>query len=486
MSKAVSYARVSSREQMEGYSCEAQTRLIRKYAQENGLKIKKEFLATESAKDPGRKVFGEMMEFIKENDIPNILVEKTDRLYRNTRDYVTVLELPVRVHLVRENQVLDYDDFDGMFLHEIQVALAKRYISNLRRETLKGMREKAMQGYYPGRSPIGYLNNTDKKTIEIDPEKTYFIKEIFKLYATGEYSLNRLKDVMDRKGLRGYKRARITKRAIETILKNPFYYGNFYFERKMYQGKHKPIISKSLFDKAQEQLKNRGKPLVKGRHHFPFKGIAKCGYCGCAITAEIKKGRYVYYRCTNGRGKCRLRYFREEEIAEIFKDAVEALRLDNEIIEWVREALVESSKEQNDFITNELQRLKAEYARNEARKEQIYEDKLNAIISESFFKDKFNQVEQRQAEILEDIKHLEGQKLYSIKEGEEILELINSLENQYVKADFENKAKMLKIILSNSVLTNEKPLFSYRKPFDVLAEFGKMELSSATGIRTPV
>ena len=77
-------------------------------------------------------------------------------------------------------------------------------------------------------------------------------------------------------------------------------------------------------------------------------------------------------------------------------------------------------------------------------------------------------------------------RLRYFREGEEILELINSLENQYVRADFENKAKMLKIILSNSALTNEKCLFSYRKPFDVLVEFGKMELSSATGIRTPV
>jgi hypothetical protein len=34
------------------------------------------------------------------------------------------------------------------------------------------------------------------------------------------------------------------------------------------------------------------------------------------LTAERKKGKYVYYRCSHGRGKCPLPYTREEERSE--------------------------------------------------------------------------------------------------------------------------------------------------------------------------
>ena len=53
----------------------------------------------------------------------------------------------------------------------------------------------------------------------------------------------------------------------------------------------------------------------------------KCGECGCSITAEIKKGRYIYYHCTFDKGKCGGSYVREEELerqfGEIFKRSEE-------------------------------------------------------------------------------------------------------------------------------------------------------------------
>jgi len=47
-----------------------------------------------------------------------------------------------------------------------------------------------------------------------------------------------------------------------------------------------------------------------------FRGLMRCAYDGCMVTAEIKKEKYVYYRCTGYRGKCDLPRFREEDIAD--------------------------------------------------------------------------------------------------------------------------------------------------------------------------
>ena len=85
-----------------------------------------------------------------------MLVEKTDRLYRNLKDWVGVDELNLEVHLVKENVVLSPQARSHeKFMHGIKVLMAKNYFDNLREETQKGMREKAEQGMWPSSAPIG-------------------------------------------------------------------------------------------------------------------------------------------------------------------------------------------------------------------------------------------------------------------------------------------------------------------------------------------
>jgi DNA invertase Pin-like site-specific DNA recombinase len=106
MQKAILYARVSSREQeQEGYSIPAQLKTLREYASKNDFEIIKEFIDIETAKTTGRKAFGEMVEFLRRSKNGRIvLVEKTDRLYRNFRDAVTLEDLETEIHFVKENQ----------------------------------------------------------------------------------------------------------------------------------------------------------------------------------------------------------------------------------------------------------------------------------------------------------------------------------------------------------------------------------------------
>jgi site-specific DNA recombinase len=108
MKEAVLYARVSSKDQeKEGYSIPAQLKLLREYAQRNEFQIVREFIDVETAKTTGRKQFGEMLAFLGRNQFCRVvIVEKTDRLYRNFRDCVTLEDLDVEIHLPKEGQVI--------------------------------------------------------------------------------------------------------------------------------------------------------------------------------------------------------------------------------------------------------------------------------------------------------------------------------------------------------------------------------------------
>src|SRR6202165_2599016 len=173
MREAVLYARVSSKDQeREGYSIPAQLKLLREYAQRNEFKIVREFLDVETAKVAGRKQFGEMLIFFPNNPACRVLiVEKTDRLYRNFRDCVTLEDLDVEIHLPKEGQIIGKESkSQAKLVHGIQLVIARNYIENLREEVKKGLREKAAQGLYPGRAPFGYQNNKETHNIEPHPQ----------------------------------------------------------------------------------------------------------------------------------------------------------------------------------------------------------------------------------------------------------------------------------------------------------------------------
>jgi DNA invertase Pin-like site-specific DNA recombinase len=170
-SDAVLYVRVSSKEQeKEGFSIPAQRKLVTEYGAQRGLHIIREFEDIETAKRTGRAAFGEMVEFLAECPSPRpvLLVEKTDRLYRNIKDWVTIGDLDLEVHLVKEGVVLSEDSRSSeKFMHGIRVLMAKNYIDNLSEEVRK-MREKAEQGHWPTVAHVGYVNNLETHRIEVD------------------------------------------------------------------------------------------------------------------------------------------------------------------------------------------------------------------------------------------------------------------------------------------------------------------------------
>jgi Resolvase, N terminal domain len=67
-----------------------------------GVAVAQEYIDIETAKQTGRAAFGEMIAYLKAHpSVRVMLVEKTDRLYRNLKDWVTVDELDVEIHFVK-------------------------------------------------------------------------------------------------------------------------------------------------------------------------------------------------------------------------------------------------------------------------------------------------------------------------------------------------------------------------------------------------
>ena len=470
MRKAVLYARVSSKDQeKEGYSIPAQLKLLREYALKHGFTIVKEFIDVERAKATGRKQFGEMLRFLNGNPgCRTVIVEKTDRLYRNFRDFVTLEDLNVEVHLPKEGQVISKDSkSQAKLLHGIQLVIARNFIENLREEVRKGMREKAEQGIYPSHAPFGYRNNKLQRTIEVDPEKAPILKRMFELYATGQYSLARLgKLVSEEFGIRH------PKSYLERILKNPFYIGLFVWEGKTYKGTHTPLVGNELFERVQAGFRGHHKPKYR-KHEFAYSGLLRCAYDDCMVTAELKKGKYAYYHCTGYRGKCELPYFREEELGERLGEVLKKIHIPDQVLGPLQKAIVEDRGRSEEHRGHEAERLRQRLAAIRRRIDQAYLDKLDGKISEDFWLRKMEEWQGEEQQILIAIQGLDEIKPDRVLDSVRILELANKAYSLYVRQDSTERAKLLRIVLSNCRLDATSVYPTYRKPFDLICGAAK-------------
>ncbi|HUK32928.1 MAG TPA: recombinase family protein, partial [Vicinamibacterales bacterium] len=268
---AVLYARVSSKDQeREGYSIPAQQKLLREHAAAHHLTLIKEFVDVETAKQIGRTGFGEMLAFLSQTPTcRTILVEKTDRLYRNIKDWIMVDDLDLEVHFVKEGAVVSKQSRSSdKFMHGIKVLMAKQYVDNLSEEVRKGLREKADQGHFPGVAHVGYVNNRVTRRIDVDSVRGPLVAQVFELYASGQYSLKALTQKAYEIGLRHSRGdRRMTKSEIHRMLRNPIYTGDFLWVGKRRKGSHQPLVSYDVFDRVQEVLGGSARKRYARRQH---------------------------------------------------------------------------------------------------------------------------------------------------------------------------------------------------------------------------
>lgn len=476
MTKAVAYARVSSKEQeKEGYSIPAQLKLISEYSASKGIQVVKDFVDIETAKHSGRGSFSEMVQFLKfHKNVRSVLVEKTDRLYRNLRDWVILDELSVQIHFVKENVVFSKDSKSmEKFIHGIKVLMAKNYIDNLSEETKKGQIQKAESGIWPSRAPLGYRNVEGahgKKIIEPDPAYAQSVRFIFEQYSTGQYSLKQLAAKVQAQGLRLKGRNHIYAVTIQKILKNAIYRGDFIWKGKLYAGSHEPIVDRELWHRAQEIMAERHSVNHHPqKYNFAYSGLVSCGHCGCAFTAEKKKGRYIYYHCTGNKGRCSESYVREEVLSSEFSRSIAELRMDEKKHAWIVQALRESQHDEKEYHEKVLKKLRADYDRIRDRLNAMYVDKLDGIVDAEFFQQKATEWKLEQEKIREQINRHEKAEHTYLREGIKLLELTQRAQALFDEQPAEERARLLKYVCSNSAWKNGGLTVHFRKPFDIIA-----------------
>lgn len=360
--KYILYARKSTeQDEKQALSIESQVKEMLAIAERENLEIVDVRREAHSAKDSGqRPVFKEILEDLRRKRFNGILVWHPDRLSRNAGDLGSVVDLMDEKLLV---QIRTYGQTftntpSEKFLLMILCSQAKLENDNKSINVKRGLKTRVEMGLWPAPAPTGYLKEKrmDRKCETlIDPERAPVIKQIFEKVAYEKWSGRRvyhwLKFDLNFKTT-GNKN--LTLGNIYVILQNHFYYGTFEYPKKSgnwYQGKHKPIITKELYDAVQAQVKSQ---FVRSESkEFAFTKLMTCGLCGSGITADEKfkkqkNGnihRHVYYGCTKVRDRnCKCGYINETDLIKQFEGLIDAIDIDEIGIKETIKAEVERFK----------------------------------------------------------------------------------------------------------------------------------------------
>ena len=323
-----------------------------------------------------------MLKLIENGEADGILSWHPDRLARNSVDGGKIIYF-IDTGNIKDLKFPTYK-FDnsayGKFILTIAFGQSKYYVDNLSENVKRGLRQKLRRGEWPGWAPVGYLNNLKTHTIVLGPDKYKLVKKMFELYATGKYSIRRLLDVARKIGLKGKTGKNLSRSNMESILKNPFYYGVMLYKGEIYEGSHPPIITKQLFDKVQHVFKQRSNPTREKTHNFIFRGFIRCGECGGMITAEIKKGRYIYYHCTKRITKCSQKFLREEGLARRIVYSLAKIWLNDKTTEKILEDFEKHRKRENSTASSEISRLEKELKTVEEKIDKLLDGYLSQIV----------------------------------------------------------------------------------------------------------
>ncbi len=290
-------------------SIETQIFELKEFAKKENLKVIDIFIEKQTAKAPGRKIFGEMIKKIESGEANGIISWHPDRLARNSVDggqIVYYLDVGKIASLKFPSHWFENTP-QGKFSLSMAFVQSKYYVDSLSENTKRGLRQKVRMGIFPSQAPVGYLNDSRTKTIVVDKKCSKIIIQAFVLYSKGDQRLEDIANFLSTNNISTLHNKRISKTRISFILSNSFYIGMFKYAGEIHQGKHTPIISTKLFNQAQEVLKKRGQPDRKPTNSPEvYCGLISCSECSMMITCEnkIKKQHngnvhyYRYYRCT--------------------------------------------------------------------------------------------------------------------------------------------------------------------------------------------
>ena len=429
-----------------------------------------------------------------------VVFDKVDRFSRNIFDPRT----PKLLKLSEEDKIEIHFASDNIIIHKNMNAMQKsqfhmslvfaQYYSGAISDNIKRAHEKMRRdGKITAGCPLGHLNvaidPTDpksKRTVIIDPVRGFYVARGYELYATSQYSDDKIADVLYEEGFRSKKGKRVSKSNITKMLTNPFYIGISKNKVREYPHSYARIFQdRELWDLCQEIRVKKNKNIkthTKKLSHI-FKGIAKCSHCGCSMTPEgTKNAGNNYYVCSNSKNLCNKTETRVNE-KDLLKPIYELMdkfaNIPEHMAKTIDEEINKSINYEKEYRDKQILTCQKEYDKWKNASDKLvrdyYADNLGSITNDDYdkmlqeFKDKQQIAEIRLSEFTKAD--------YTYKNH--IVQVINLCRRAKVifnSSTTEEKNKLLKFLLTNCEVRKKTFIYQVKSPFTYILQLNQPTL----------
>ncbi|GAB3304817.1 hypothetical protein GCM10027298_23370 [Epidermidibacterium keratini] len=475
--RAVVYLRVSTPKQMhtavdidaDGNSIATQREYTGRRATELGAVIDREFV------EPGnsaqsidkRPVFRDLLKYVAETPgIDYVIIYMRSRAFRNLGDAVITKQrlaaLGVKLISAKEN----FGDGYMADAMEAVTDIFNELESRRNGEDIKTkMRHKALAGGYNGRAKIGYLNARESdngrlfNTIAIDPERAPLIRQMFELYASGDYSIIDLRDASEELGLTQRPTPKIpyprplVKSNVHKMLSDPFYAGWVTVDGQLIPGRHEAIVSQALFDRVQQVIANRSQRGKRDRilYHY-LKGTLRCGRCATAgrtsrlvYTENIGRNgtRYGYYFCMGRQRKtCNLPHLAVAAVEHAIELHYRTLPVPENFVEHIEHTIHDALHEHLTTTEQLHTSLRHRLARLDAREARLIDLAADGALSRQKITQRANDIALERARIQARLDETSADLEVGAERLRHAIQLASSVDNLYSRLDDDGRAQL--------------------------------------------
>ena len=359
--KVAIYCRVSTDKDDQANSFEAQQRYFRDFIARNpgwelyGIYADEGISGTSTR---GRGQFLRMIDDACGGRFSMIVTKEVSRFSRNIVDAITCTRdlKAMGVGVLFVNDGIHTLDPDAELRLSIMASIAQEESRKTSSRVVWGQTRQMEKGVVFGPSMLGYDVSGGKLSINEDGAE--LVRLIFHKYAAEQMGTAQIARFLTRNGCRTYRGSSQWKAGqIIKILKNEKYAGDL-VQKKTYtpnylthekkrntgqveliriENHHEPIVSREIWDAAQERLRKNNRHTGDAAGHscrYIFSGKIRCGQCGGSFVGHNKKRRdgtkIRRWRCANAdRGQCNIgRIVRDDDAVNMLKIAVQNLHID--------------------------------------------------------------------------------------------------------------------------------------------------------------
>jgi site-specific DNA recombinase len=294
--------------------------------------------------------------------------------------------------------------------------------------------------------------------------ESYAVKTACELYATGGYLLKQVR-------LKIIKEYGITRTSgqWDKALKNPFYTEVMKIKGKLYPRHYETVISEDLFEQAKAVREGHAvKPKRWAGQPYTYRGLIFCSECGCNVTFEKKKGKFVYGHCTQFKGRHNSSYVAENAMTDQLRSVFKQIQMPEEAIVEILKAMMADYEKISNENRQKLSHVETEIKRSDNKIERNYDIYLDGGITQEMYQRKHQELLANKRALESTRKNIELMTNNNFEGALDLLRLWRKSPDLFENAEIEEKRILINQVHSNLELNDKELRWELKEPYDCM------------------